>query len=434
MHRARWLVRHLLAPGKRLLLTTFTRNLATDIEANLRKICTSEEMKAIEVINIDAWVTRFLKRERQPVSIVYPGQPGWQHCWDQAMALEDTSQGLPDTFYAEEFERVVLPQRITTQRGYFKARRAGRGVALNRGQRAAIWPVFEEMRFQLHQKGLVATQDATFLALDLLEQGASVRPYRAAVVDEAQDFGAEMLQLVRALVAPAADDLMIVGDGHQRIYGRKAALSHCGINIIGRGRKLRINYRTTEQIRRFATAVLEGVEVDDMDDGQDGTSDYRSLVDGEPPILKGFSSASDEAQWVADEIQRLLDEGIEPRDICVVGRTATQLRPVEQALEQHGVDARRISRDSTDSAGAGVRLANMHRIKGLEFRVVFLVGIRAGVVPLERTMSGTEDVTEKRAREFNERALLHVAGTRAAHSLYVTWSGEPSRLIQSQAG
>lgn len=433
MHRARWLVRHVLAPGERLLLTTFTRNLATDIEASLRKICTSDDMKAIEVINIDAWVVRFLKRERNTVSIVYPGQPGWQRCWDEAMALADTSLGLPETFYAEEFERVVLPQRITTQRGYFKARRAGRGVALTRSQRASIWPVFEEMRFQLHQKGLVTNQDATFLALDLLEQGATVRPYRAAVVDEAQDFGAETLQLVRALVAPAADDLMIVGDGHQRIYGRRAALSHCGINIIGRGRKLRINYRTTEQIRRFATAVLEGVEVDDMDDGADGSADYRSLVDGEKPTLKGFSSTGDEAAWVADEIHRLLDDGIEPRDICVVGRTATQLRPIEQALEQRGVDARRISRDAADSAGTGVRLANMHRIKGLEFRVVFLVGIRDGVVPLERAMSGTEDVTEKRARELNERALLHVAGTRAAHSLYVTWSGEPSRLIHSQA-
>lgn len=429
MHRARWLVRHVLEPKERLLLTTFTRNLATDIAANLRKICSSEEMKAIEVINIDAWVSRFLKRERQSVSIAYPGQSAWQRCWDQAMALVDATVGLPESFYEEEFQRVILPQRITTQRGYFKARRTGRGVPLNRGQRAVIWPVFEEMRFQLHQKGLVAGQDATFMALDLLDQGASLRPYRSAVVDEAQDFGTETMQLVRALVAPAPDDLMIVGDGHQRIYGRKASLSRCGIDIRGRGRKLRINYRTTEQIRRFATAVLEGVEIDDMDEGQDGTSDYRSLVDGQAPTLKGFSTEAEEAEWVAAEITQLRKEGIAERDICVVGRTAIQIKPVQRALEQVGLATHAISRDVSDTSVDGIRLANMHRIKGLEFRVVFLVGIRDGVVPLERAMSGTEDITEQRARELNERALLHVAGTRAAHSLYVTWSVAPSRLI-----
>ncbi|MGM0984313.1 MAG: 3'-5' exonuclease [Pseudomonadota bacterium] len=206
-------------------------------------------------------------------------------------------------------------------------------------------------------------------------------------------------------------------------------MSRCGIDIRGRGRKLRINYRTTEQIRRFATAVLEGVEIDDMDEGLDPAGDYLSLVDGQAPTLKGFATEAEEAEWVAAEITRLKEEGIAERDICVVGRTAIQLKPVQRAMEQAGLATHAISRDASDSSVDGVRLANMHRIKGLEFRVVFLVGIRDGVVPLERAMSGTEDVTEQRARELNERALLHVAGTRAVHSLYVTWSGKQSRLL-----
>ena len=431
MHRARWLVRNVLGKDERLLLTTFTRNLATDIQANLRKICSSEELKQIEVTNIDAWVHRFLKRENLPVRISYPGQEAYDGIWQRALNLADASLDLPETFYSEEWQRVVLPQRVNTQVDYLRARRVGRGVPLSRKQRAQIWPVFEEMRLQLHQKGLVTSEDAVFMVLDLLEQGKVARPYRAAVIDEAQDFGMEALKLTRALVPEAKNDLMIVGDGHQRIYGRKASLSQCDINIRGRGRKLRINYRTTEQIRRFATAVLEGVDVDDLDDGNDPTTGYRSLLDGQIPVLKGFDSDLDEAEWVAGEIQNLLSgEGMQPRDICVVGRTASRIKKVEEVLKLRNLETAFVNRDAADDSDvASIRLANMHRVKGLEFRVVFMVGIQKGVVPLEFAISGTEDPVEKRARDLNERALLHVAGTRAVSGLYVSWVGTPSPLL-----
>lgn len=430
MHRAKWLVNNVLAREERLLFTTFTRNLAMDIEANLRKICSPEQMKQIEVTNIDAWVSRFLKRENQPANIVYPGQDSFEKCWSRGIELADVSLSLPDSFYREEWNRIILPQRVTSQREYFKASRIGRGVPLSRKQRAGIWPVFEEVRLQMHQAGLMASEDAVFTALDMLNDGAVVRPYRAAIVDEAQDFGSESLKLVRALVREGQDDLMIVGDGHQRIYGRKASLGSCGINIIGRGRKLRINYRTTDQIRRFSTAVLEGVNVDDLDNGKDALSGYRSLIDGRPPVLKGFGSAGEEAGWVVAEIERLLQDGLYSQDICVVGRTAGQVKPVERVLEQKGIATHRLSRKAADNTQIpGVRIANMHRIKGLEFKVVFLVGIQDGVVPLSYAVTGTEDVVEKRSVELNERALLHVAGTRAAHSLYVSWHGEPSPFL-----
>ncbi|MCO6442182.1 MAG: UvrD-helicase domain-containing protein [Nitrococcus mobilis] len=431
MHRARWLVKTILKPSERLLLTTFTRNLATDIEANLRKICSADQMKQIEVTNIDAWVHRFLKRESHSARIVYPGQEAFEKCWKRGMQLADGALELPDSFYEEEWRRVILPQRVMSQPEYFKASRAGRGVPLSRKQRARIWPVFEEVRFQLHQAGAMISEDAVFTVLDMLAEGAVARPYRAAIVDEAQDFGMEALKLIRALVPDGKNNLMIVGDGHQRIYGRKASLSQCGIDIRGRGRKLRINYRTTEQIRRLATAVLEGVDVDDLDNGNDPVKGYRSLIQGQPPVIKGFDTELEESSWVVGEIESLLAEGMRSQDICVVGRTITQLKAVSSALQQRGLETHGISRDSADNTHiGGVRLANMHRIKGLEFKAVFLVGVRDGVVPLALSMTHTEDPIEKRARDLNERALLHVAGTRAVHSLYITWSGEPSPLLK----
>lgn len=430
MHRARWLVRHRLQPDERLLLTTYTHNLAMDIEANLRKICTSEEMRQIEVLNIDAWVRRFLKNENHPADIQYAGQSGFERCWSKAIQFAPGELDLPDSFYEEEWDRVILPQRVLSQQDYFRASRIGRGVPLSRKQRAQIWKVFEEMRFQLHQAGITTSADAVFQVLDMLEGGAVVRPYRAAVVDEAQDFGLEALRLVRALVPDEKNDLMIVGDGHQRIYGRKAPLSKAGINIRGRGRKLRVNYRTTEEIRRFAVAVLEGIKVDDLDDGMDGANGYRSLLLGQAPVLKGFDSADAEADWVLSEIHQLIEDGIRSQDICVVGRTRKQLQAVGTKLQgsPHGrCELTRASADNSDVPG--VRMANMHRVKGLEFKVVFLVGISEGIVPFEYGLGKTQDPTEKQIKESNDRALLHVAGTRAIQALYVSWVSRASPFI-----
>lgn len=431
MHRARWLVANVLQPGERVLFTTFTRNLAVDIEANLRKICTAEQMKQIEVTNIDAWVKRFLKRENQPNQIVYPGDAAFEQCWKRALQLIDSSLGLPESFYADEWERVVLPMRIMTRAHYFKASRVGRGVPLTRKQRALIWPVFEELRFQLHQQGLLTGSDAVYSVLDILLANHATRPYRAVVVDEAQDLGAEFMQLVRALAQEGENDLMIVGDGHQRIYGRRSSLRSCGIKIVGRGRKLRINYRTTDQIRRWAVEVLEGVDFDDLDEGNDSVTGYRSLVDGIAPVLKGFDSEEDEALWVEEQIKRLVSSGYAYADICLVGRTAGQLQKVKTRLEQAGVEYRSLSRNAADNRQqAGVRLANMHRIKGLEFKVVFIVGANKGKLPLEQAISSTSDPVEKKAKEAIERALLHVAATRAIRELYVSWVGNPSVYLK----
>jgi superfamily I DNA/RNA helicase len=155
---------------------------------------------------------------------------------------------------------------------------------------------------------------------------------------------------------------------------------------------------------------------------------------GQSPVIKGFTSEQEEADWVVDYIRQLVEAGAPSQDICVVGRTASQLKAVTGALERSDITSIRISHNKADNPDVpGVRLANMHRIKGLEFRAVFLVGIRRTIVPLELAISGTEDKVERRIRELTERALLHVAGSRAMHSLYVTWSGEPSRFLKGLA-
>ena len=71
MHRAKWLAEHATPAGKKVLVTTFTRNLAIDMETNLNTLCTQDIMSRIEVRNLDAWVLRFLRSKRYEQSIVY---------------------------------------------------------------------------------------------------------------------------------------------------------------------------------------------------------------------------------------------------------------------------------------------------------------------------------------------------------------------------
>jgi len=431
MHRARWLAKNVLNAGsnEKVLFTTFTANLTLDIEANLRKICSNEEMQRIEVVHLHRWVSEFLKNRDYPHQIIFPDDERYKTIWDQALSLIDDSVDQPKSFYKEEWERVVLPQNVMSMADYFKASRTGRGVALNRKQRALIWPVFDQVRLQLKQQGLRTQEDATLDATNLLKEYPLHDLYRSVVIDETQDMGSESLGLVRQLVKPNANDIFAVGDGHQRIYLRKAIMGHCGIKIVGRSHKLRINYRTTEEIRRFAISVLENIPIDDMDGGTDSSHDYLSLMHGVDPIISEFCNCADESEYIAKEVKKLIEEGVLTQDICIAMRISEGFSAIEECLVNAGIQTQIVSRSKDNRPSPGVRFATMHRIKGLEFRYVFIASANEGIVPLKVSTQSTEDPVEARARELNERALLHVAATRAIQGLYISTSGPISPYL-----
>ncbi|WP_444913318.1 UvrD-helicase domain-containing protein [Microbulbifer sp. PAAF003] len=434
MHRAKWLVKNALqSSDEKVLFTTFTANLATDIESSLRKICSAEEMQRIEVKHIDRWVNEFLRRQKYPADIVYPDSNRYgsrdgeyKAIWDSALQLCEAATGLPNSFYKEEWERVILPQRVMTKLEYFKASRAGRGVALSRKQRAAIWPVFEEVRARLQLQGLKTFEDATLDAADILSSAKIYLPYRSVIVDEAQDMGPEALTLIRKLVPEQADDIFVVGDGHQRIYRRKAVMSKCGIQIVGRSRKLRINYRTTEQTRRFATSVLENVSIDNLDGSEDTSNDYRSLIQGLEPQVKCYADFAAESEALVQKIKSLVDSGVTLQDICITARTVRLRDQFTDVLKRAGIATVVLKQQNDNRNIPGVRIATMHRVKGLEFRYVFILAANKGVIPLKFATGSSDDPVEMRQLDLNERALLHVAATRAIRELYISAHGTPS--------
>ncbi|MCP9808354.1 DEAD/DEAH box helicase [Cyanobium sp. HWJ4-Hawea] len=431
MHRACWLAQQLIksgAPG-RVLFTTYTRNLATDIRSSLTKICSPEELQRLEVIHLDGWVSTFLKGQGLPVRVFDEGAR--KACWELAMAMSDPSLGLDLRFYQEEWKEVVLANGCRTQPDYLTAKRVGRGTRLSRQNRAQIWPVFDAMRMELRQRGLWEPEEAKQAATDLIRESGLDARYASVVVDEAQDLDVAGFSLLRTLLGQThANDLFIVGDPHQRIYGKPVVLSRCGIEVRGRSRKLRINYRTTEETRAWATAVLHGLDFDDLDGGLDPATDYRSLLHGDAPLIEAFDDPAEEQRFLAKTLRQIQQEQGSLAATCVTARTNGAIEKLNFTLQKEGFATRVINADeSDDPSDPSLRLATMHRVKGLEFDQVFIPGLDVAQMPLRFELDQRPDQLSRELFEQQERSLLHVAATRAKKRVVITYSGKPSPFI-----
>jgi superfamily I DNA/RNA helicase len=408
MHRAKWLAEHRTLDGQKVLMTTFTKNLALDIEDNLKSMCSKEDMTKIEVRNLDAWVHAYMRSNKLEHRIVYGrSTDAAAQAWQAALATKDGSLGMTDVFYEQELEQVVLAQGLTTLNEYRTARRTGRGVILSRAKRDSIWPVFEEYRGQLASRKLKEVDDAyrevaAFITKEQ-EAGKKITAYSAVVVDETQDLGPQALKLLRAIMPIGNNDLFFVGDGHQRIYNRnRAAMSKCGIDIRGRSRKLYLNYRTTDEIRKQALALLEGCEVDDLDDGLDERKRYKSLSHGPDPLvlnLKGVEQALEKSVQLS-KLWHSASSEQNQTSICIITSSTSMRDSFAKSFVKAGLKTSIIDENhNLASANETVYFSTMHRAKGLEFDQVIVI------TPSEYLGDPLET--------DSKRKLLYVALTRA---------------------
>jgi hypothetical protein len=427
MHRAAFLAREVFhGPDDRILVTTFTRNLAYDVQQQLEKLLEPEELARVEVINIDAWAAQYLKACGHPLRLAT--RDACDRGWRSALDLHGVD-GFDRRFCQAEWECVIQEQDLRDEQAYARAVRKHRGLPLSRPDRRRLWAVFDEYRASLETQGVAESVDILRAARKRLEVGTAPPAYRSVVVDETQDFSTEALRLVRAIAGPEhPDDLFLVGDAHQRIYGRPAPLSQCGINIRGRrSRELRINYRTTAAICRWAFRTLGAAEFDDLDDGKVRGKGYVSLRAGEKPIVRHFSNAAEEYAFVAGEIRQLLEQGVNPESICVVARLGNLLSDgIGPALAKAGIDHEIL--DKNKPRTGCVRLATMHRVKGLEFPAVFVTCVNDGILPLASLVDSDDPVVAEQAHA-RERCLLYVAASRARDTLYVVSHGIRSPLL-----
>lgn len=427
MHRAKHLA-GTLKDKERILFTTFTANLASDIKDNLRKICTVDEFRRIDVINLDAWVSQFLREHGYPAEIVYDEKA--QNLWEKAVTGTDFSGEFPVSFYEDEYNRIVVTQEALTLEKYVKASRTGRGTRLDRKKRIQIWEVFEAYQNLMKENQVRDINTAMYECRLLIEKTSSETRYKHVIVDEGQDLGANAYRLLRSIAGKEHEnDIFIVGDAHQRIYKNRSVLSKCGINIRGRSSILRINYRTTEEIRKAAFALLNGIVFDDLDDSFDTGDRCQSLTHGTAPEVMVAANANEEFDAILAKIKGLVENGVSAKNICVVARTHKLLDDYIAHFTSSGIRCYEIKGNKADDRGLeGIRVATMHRVKGLEFQYIFIVAVNNRIIPLASAIDHTDVVSEQETMTA-EKCLLYVALTRAQKGAFISGYGKMSEFL-----
>jgi len=458
VHRAVELARRDKTNGQepRILLTTYTRNLADDLRRQVAqlepRLPFTEKLSepGVMVSGLDRVARMILQHagaKISPIAQEVIGQPRGrvltyprENVWQEVLTLmgDELPEGLRSADFLEsEYELIVLPQRVTTLKQYLRVRRPGRGVALDRSKRAAVWKVMERYRDRSADLGVTSFDEQLALAAAWLDQEATLgtpRPFRHVLVDEAQDLTPAHLQLLRALVEPGPDDLFLAEDSHQRIYGKKITLSHYGIQVRGRSRRLTRNYRTTRQNLDVAFGILDPGTYEDME-GQAEEHHYVSPRSGPEPLLLHASDRADELSKAAELLTVWLEqdrdsEDSAPESIAILVRDRYQRDAVVNGLAQHGVEVRAVDREA---AGRGRPVVmTMHRAKGLEFRKVLLFDVSKNAIPRPLRDQQYSDADSDDAL-LRERSLLYVAATRARDQLAFSWSGEASPLITALA-
>ena len=409
MHRAVYLARKIENSKDQVLLTTFTTNLSIAIKNMIRRLG-PDVADRIEITNLHALARTICLRSGWRGRIA--NNEDFEDIWDEVLLDPNfTNLSMPREELKKEYSLVIDPNGIDEEEIYLTTVRSGR-PRISRKRRRESWPIFRAFQRGLKKRNLLTFEGAIHQARLALEQGNFQR-YAHVLVDEIQDFSLEALKLIKTL-SPAEenvrDPLCTAGDGHQRIYRTKIPLSRAGINIRGRSRRLKINYRTSEQIRKFAQNILKGVEIDDLDGGMAVIIGDHSAFKGPEPIIEICKSTKDEAETVIAWAKTLMDShGLATHEICV-----TPYKPeIRSALTAAGIQAHQLKPREDDPGPdfPGIRLGTIKRIKGLEFRAVALA-----------CADQNDPMNNLTQADPLEKCERYVAATRAREHLLVTVS------------
>jgi mRNA-degrading endonuclease RelE of RelBE toxin-antitoxin system len=415
LHRAAFLARRF--PKHQVLLTTFSKALAVRLEHSLELLLAGDAARErISVQHLHAVATRLTLGSGTDFVPATADQIA--ECVEVALKGRE-NEWLDSHFARSEWEHVVDAHGITRWEDYKAVSRKGRGLPLSAKKRAATWAVMEAIHAELQRRQL-----GTFnlLCASAAEQAARQPPYQHVIVDECQDFGPAELRLLRAACEPGDDDLFFCGDEGQRIYKPQVSWLSLGIDVRGRSKRLELNYRTTEQIRRRADALLPASVTDG--DGQNEDHRTKSVLSGPPPEIQGYRTPAAEQEALAAWLRAQRDAGMALHEIGIFARTSKLISErVTPALRAADLPSQDIKSDRVPEAGR-IAVGTMHGAKGLEFRAVAIVGCDRNQVPLRSVASRIRDGADREEFVEQERHLLYVACTRARERLRVTWSGE----------
>jgi mRNA-degrading endonuclease RelE of RelBE toxin-antitoxin system len=413
LHRAGYLAR--AHPDARVLLTTFSDALANALQVRLRRLLGNEPRLAerIDVYSLDALGLRLYK--------AYVGQPAIaspqiiREVIKEAAAVPGHKFSL--LFLLTEWDQVVDAWQLGNWDEYRGVARLGRKTRLPEAQRALLWSIFERGRAELKKRGLI-THAELFTSLAAVIAKGQNPVFDFAVVDEAQDISIAHLRFFAALGGGRPNALFFAGDLGQRIFQQPFSWKALGVDLRGRSRTLRVNYRTSHQIRTQADRLL-GPVMTDVDSNNEDRSDTVSVFNGPPPMIRSLKDEAEETKMVGNWIAERARDGLLPHEFGVFVRSVAQLDRAHAAVGEAGKPFK-ILDEHVETTSGYVSIGTMHLAKGLEFRAVVVMACDDEIIPLQERIETVGEDADLQEVYDTERHLLYVACTRARDHLLVT--------------
>ncbi|GAA0424854.1 nuclease-related domain-containing DEAD/DEAH box helicase [Cocleimonas flava] len=240
--------------------------------------------------------------------------------------------------------------------------------------------------------------------------------YGAIMIDEGHDFQPEWLKLISSMVNPDTDSLLLLYDDAQSIYKKKNldfSLSSVDIQARGRTTILRVNYRNTDEIikfaYRFASYHFKAEESDE---------DHVPLIEptsagrkGKEPAVMVLEDHDQEIRYIIHAFKILNSKYSIPwMDMCVTCHSKWIGQKLQLAFVNAGIPSKWLGTKKMKKAynpnDDSVTIMTIYSSKGLEFPVVAVSGV--GFMP------------RKNHNKISEAKLLYVALTRSTEKLLVT--------------
>ncbi len=423
LHRAVFLAR--ANPDARLLLTTFFETLANALRTKLRRLISNEPRlgERLEVQAMNAIGQRLYEANIGSVRIA--SRETFQKLLAEA-AQEIDGQKFSQHFLTTEWEQVVDAWQLDTWESYRDVIRLGRKTRLPEKQRRALWSVFERVRSKLKAQDLI-TYSGLFNRLASQLARSKHPPFDFAVIDEAQDVSVAQLRFLAALGGGRPNSLFFAGDLGQRIFQQPFSWKSLGVEIHGRSHRLRVNYRTSHQIRMQADRLL-APELADVDGNTEERLNTISVFNGPSPSIMVLDSPEDETETVSSWLTERTSEGILPHEIAVFVRSDAELDRVRAAVEKAGLPFKVLDENVTIMSGH-LSVSTMHLAKGLEFRAAVVMACDDDVIPSQERINTVTDEADLEEVYNTERHLLYVACTRARDHLLVTGVEPASEFV-----
>ncbi len=422
LHRAAFLARK--HPGARVLLTTFSDALASALRTQFQRLIDSQPEVAERV------VVRALNTVGEHLYTSRFGQPQLVDRETLKRYLVEAAQGGPAarfsaTFLLDEWTEIVDAWQIKRWEDYRNAPRLGRKTRLPEARRAELWAVFEAVNRRLEAEGWL-TRAGMFARL--AEAIRDQPPYDFIVVDEAQDISVPQLRFLAAFDAKAPNRLFFAGDLGQRIFQQPFSWAALGVDVRGRSRTLRVNYRTSHQIRTQADKLL-APQLTDVDGNVEDRRGTISVFNGPPPVIRTFNNEVQESAAVADWLKERMRECAVPSEIGIIVRAEAQIPRAQQAAELAGLSPNVLD-EHIQIQPDRVSICTMPLAKGLEFRYVAVMACDDEVIPLQSRIEDIADDSDLEEVYNTERHLLYVACTRARDALHISGVAPASEFLR----